>query len=139
MTQPGGKAHRGLSSKKLSRHRAAEAHKAKQNHHQAHFDHIAPVIVSDACIHNGRHHQRNQQLKAGFQQLEQWAKHALFAVSSHVFQKFAHLHFSLLSGQFPTPVENTVLFRGLYHCFQSSAIHIQDTEAESYPGYLKNS
>ena len=90
MAQTGGKAHRRHGRKILGAHSHAKTDDAQRYHDQAHFDHIARIPVSDALIHNLRHHQGHEQLEGCFQQLEYRAKNALFFVALQILQKRLH-------------------------------------------------
>ena len=90
MAQTGRKAHRSHRGKILGAHSHAKANDAESHHDQTHFDHIARIPVSNALIHNLRHHQGHKQLEGCFQQLEYRAKNALFFIALQVLQKRLH-------------------------------------------------
>ena len=72
VSQLGGTAYGRLGRKILRGHRAGQSHHGQQHQHGCHAEYeqlvAAPV---DAAVNDGGHHQRNQQVKAGLQQLEQ--------------------------------------------------------------------
>ena len=82
--QLGGNAHRGLGREELGGDGAHQAHHAQAGHHQAHAAHIAPIGAGNAHVDDSGHHQGNQQLEGGLQQLEQRPQDALLLIAAHI-------------------------------------------------------
>ena len=60
MAEPGRKSYCRLGCKKLRRQRTGKTHDTQPDHHQAHLNNVACVLIADAGIDDFRHHQRNQ-------------------------------------------------------------------------------
>ena len=93
MTQPGGKADGRLGREILRGDGAQQTYAAQRDQPQAHAHDEARVARGNALVDNGRHNQRHDQLKGGFQQFEQRRKHAfqpeVFDVNKQFFQKIS--------------------------------------------------
>lgn len=91
MTQPGGKADGRLGREILRGDGAQQTYAAQRDQPQAHAHDEARVARGNALVDNGRHNQRHDQLKGGFQQFEQRRKYAfqpeVFDVNKQFFQK----------------------------------------------------
>ena len=91
VAQLGGKADGRLGREILRGDGAEQAHAAERDQPQAHAHDIARVARGNAFVDDGRHNQRNNQLKGGLQQLEQRRKHAfqpeVLDVNKQFFQK----------------------------------------------------
>ena len=70
LSHGGTASHRRFRRKILGCNGTGQSHEAQQNQDAAHLQYIAAVPVRDTRINNMGHHQRHQQLKAGFQKLE---------------------------------------------------------------------
>ena len=101
VAQPPGKAHGGLCGKILCGDGGGKPHEAEQQQHAAHAEDIAAVRARYACVDDGGHHERHEELERGLKQLEQRPEHALFPIPFHVGQQFLHCSIVL---QFPKRV-----------------------------------
>ena len=86
----GCKAYRCLRRKILRCDGAHQADDSKQDHHQTHPSHIAPVAVLDAYVHDHLHHKRHKQFKGSLQHLEQRRQHRLLFVILQKYEQFFH-------------------------------------------------
>ena len=87
MTELCREAGRSLCSKPLCRDGRYQSDRRQQNQNPAHFQNIGPVLCSDSRVNDCRHDKRNNQLKGGFQQLEQRCQNRLLPILLQIFQK----------------------------------------------------